>query len=136
MKLIITLIILFSFLSCSQNWESSNYNLASQAKNERDNFFYRYCLILGESVNCLIERDTLMGCRSAISAPSDYYIQYLTDAKRFISVKTFDYIRTNQGYGRPRNETESIKMLKQAGMARINGFTKYEWSKCREVAGL
>lgn len=136
----IFILLSFMFAGCFQHWEDPSKKLATQAdnylSNDRAQFFYRYCYLYGNALNCLIGKDSLADCKETLDKAKSFQVANYENAKRFISPSSVDHIKLRQAQKKPKNETEAINSMKQGFQYTIDTFTDKEWPQCKEVASI
>lgn len=130
--------IVFFLTGCFGHWEEPSSKLASQANNyldnERNTFFYRYCSVSGDALNCLIEWNSLHECQEELSKAGNFQRSNYQNARRFISPDIGDWMRVRQGEKKPTSEREAIEKFKEGFQYTIDAFTEHEFPQCSEIA--
>ena len=144
MKTTLLFIFLLLFLGCFKHWEAPSSKVAKQAdnylENERDGFFYQYCYLSGDALNCLIDKESLEDCKEPLNKAQSFQKANYENAKRFISPDSVDRIRLRQSSKELKKLMENedtegyIDFLKEGFQHTIDTFTENEWEKCKEVA--
>ena len=133
------------FVGCFEHWREPSGKLANQAdnylSNDRNQFFFTYCVGMGTVLNCFNEKGLHDDCKRMLKNGSNFVTNNREKAKRFVSPETMETlmsktIEMEREFKQIDNDATFLEFLIRNYKFTIEFITEKEWDRCAEVANV